>query len=611
MTACRSSGRRLLAGAGLLASLALAGAGATLAQTRGPILLGPPAPLAPGAPDAAPSAPALAPPAVVPRAPEPAAPRTTADGAIRIEGLTRLTADAAGPLGADGAGLRSDLWSGTPGPVALRLVALLPAGPDSRALRQLQRRLLLTAGPAPADLPSEGVLLTARADRLLAMGALDELAALAAVIPGRDDDPDLARPMVARALALGEDENACRRHEAVAARADDHYWVKVGVVCDLWRGNVAKAEFGARLLGEIGEPDTLLQELVQAKIAGHSGGAMRLAGAEPVHLAAARIAGVSIDPDVDAIESLPVLVALARGIGEVSFAARLAAAERAERAGALATDALIALYTEVAVQSGPVEGALRAAEADPSAHARALLWRTADANAEPATRARVIGKALEIAEDAPAWRQTARVFAPLIRRLDIGPATDAIAADAIRALVAAGEAAAARPWMEWLRTRAAGGDSRSVVAARKVWPVALIGGGDLLTPYDEESVAAWWAELRESEPDEASDLGAAALTLMEALGAPIGLDAWRGLAGAPPTSPYEVPTAAYRNGIAAGAAAGRLAETVALACAAFGDVPLDAIDPTAVAGTVAALRRIGLEDDARLLAGEAAVAYGL
>jgi hypothetical protein len=63
--------------------------------------------------------------------------------------------------------------------------------------------------------------------------------------------------------------------------------------------------------------------------------------------------------------------------------------------------------------------------------------------------------------------------------------------------------------------------------------------------------------------------------------------------------------------VAAAAAAGRLAEAGALACAGFGDVPLEEIDPTAVAGVVGALRALGLADDARRLAGEAAVAYGL
>lgn len=599
---------RLLVGLGLLVASALVDPNMPQAQTRGPILLGPPTPLSPGN-DTLVTPPA--PPPVLQPIPERAPPRTTADGSIQIEGLKRLTVDAAGSLTPDSGGLRTDLWAGTPGPIALRLVALLPAAPDSRALRDLQRRLLLSSGPAPADLPTEGALLAARAERLLAMGALDELAALALVAPGRDDEPEIARVLAERALAVADQATACRYHEAMSTRADDRYWLKVGVVCELWRGDTAKAEFGARVLSEVGEHDALLQELVQGAVAGRTGGPQRLAGATAVHLAAAIAAKVRIDPDVMSIDSLPVLVALARGIGDPPFAARLAAAEKAERAGALATDALIALYAEVAVRAGPVDGALRAAEADPSAYSRALLWRTADINPDSAQRARAVRKAFEIAENASSWRQTARVFAPLIRRLDVAAGPDDLPPDAVRALVAAGLAPEARPWMDWLQTGGDAGNTSAGAMYRQVWVAAWIGGGDRLAPYREASVAAWWDELREIDPEGASNLGAAALALMDALGAPVGVDAWRGLAGGPPTSPYETPSAAFRNGVSAAAAAGRMAEAIMLACAGFGEVRLEELDPTAIAGVVMALRGLGLEDDARHLAGEAAVAYGL
>lgn len=629
MTACPSSGRRRVAAPGrraalgVVASLVLTVAAAVSAdaQSRGPVLLGPPTPLGPAAPPASGSdsaPPSAPPPLFVPppadtAAPAAAGPRTTADGAIRIEGLGRLTTDAVGTLTPESGGLRTDLWQGTPGPIALRLVALLPAAPNAQALRDLQRRLLLSSGPGPSGLTGEGRLLAARAERLLAMGALDELGALARMVPGRADDPALARPLAERAAAVGDDATACGHHDAVAARADDRFWVKLGIVCDLWRGDIAKAELGVRLLGEIGEADALLQDLVQLAVpgAGRSGGPARLVGAEPLHLAAARLAKAAVDPDVMQIDSLPVLVALARGIGDPPFAARLAAAERAEEAGALGTQALIDLYRDIAVDGGTVDGALLAAEADQSAYARGLLWRTADANGDPGQRARVIRKALEIAEDGTAWRQTARLFAPLVRRLTIQPSVEAMAPDAVRVLVAAGQPAAARPWLEWLRTRADAGSPDARLALRRLWVAARIGGGDLLVPYQEAAVSAWWDDRRDNDPDGASNLGGAALSLLDALGAPIGVDAWRGLAALPPTTPYEAPTAAFRNGVAAAAAAGRLAEAVALACAGFGDVPLEEIDPTAVAGVVGALRALGLEDDARRLAGEAAVAYGL
>ena len=223
----------------------------------------------------------------------------------------------------------------------------------------------------------------------------------------------------------------------------------------------------------------------------------------------------------------------------------------------------------------------------------------------------MIAKAFEIAEGTAPWRQTARLFAGAIRRLEPGPATESFAPAAIRALVAAGDGVSARRWLDWLERRADAGDGEAAATRRDVWVIARIAGGDVLAPYRESSVAAWWDGLRDADPEGASNLGAAALTLMHALGAPIGADAWRGLASAPSTNPYEAPTAAFRNGVAAGSEAGRVAETVALAVAGFGEVPLEEIDPTAIAGVVAGLRRLGLDDAARGLAGEAALAHGL
>ena len=310
MTACPSSGGLRAAALGRQAAFAaftalafsLGGPDPVSAQTRGPILLGPPTPLGPAAPgsEAGPSSsapPLFAPPSVDTAAPAAPAARTTADGAIRIEGLSRLTADAVGTLTPESGGLRTDLWQGTPGPIALRLVALLPGAPNSQAIRDLQRRLLLSSGPGPSGLAREGAMLAARAERLLAMGAVDELGALAKTIPGRVDDEALARPLAERAAATGDDATACGYHDAVAARADDRFWVKLGIVCDLWRGDTAKAELGVRLLGEIGETDGLLQDLVQAAVsgAGKAGGPTRLVGAGPLHLAAARLAKVTID----------------------------------------------------------------------------------------------------------------------------------------------------------------------------------------------------------------------------------------------------------------------------------------------------------------------------
>ncbi len=628
MTGSRASRRmiaRALAGAVLVGTLLVA-SGPGQAQVGAPIQIGPPPAPPPGgsAPGLAPPpaatddrsspflAPSLAPPPDPSRAaPSPPPSRTTSDGAITIDRIRRLTVDATGTLTPAIGGLRPDYWSGTPAEIALRLVALLPAAPDSQALRDLARRLLLSAGPAPADLAPEGALLAARAERLLALGAIDDLAALAAQVPGDRLSLDLSRPLTEAAFARGDDERACTLFDRLTDTATDAFWIKVAMVCDARAGRGAKVDFGARLLAELGDDDELIVALAQAASTGQAGAEFRMGGAAPVHLALARVAGLKVDPDIAAIPSLPVLVGLARGQAAPPFAARLDAAEKAERAGALTPEEVTSLYDEVSVAVESVDGAIAAAEADEGPLGRAILWRVAEAQTVPVARAQAIAKAMELAEDDPAWRQTVRLFAPFLVTLAPGPDLDWFAEDAVRGLLAAGDSRAARPWIDRLRRLSLSGVGDASAAWLRLWAAVRIAGGDGVTPFDEAAVARWWEHLRSIDPQQASIRGSAALALMAALGDPVGDDAWRGLASAPSVEVSAVPGTAYAFAIRAAVQNRRLGETVVLSAAAPGETALGELAVPALADIVRALVAVGLEAEARRFAAEAALAHGL
>jgi hypothetical protein len=543
----------------------------------------------------------------------PAAPRTrtTIDGSITIDPLARLTVDATGTLSPATGGLSSDYWDGTPGEIALRLVALLPAAPDSRALRDLARRALLSAGPAPRDLAPEGVLLLLRAERLLAMGAIDDLAVLADRLPGDRVSSEMSRPLTEAAFARGEDERACGLYNQLTATATDTFWIKVAAVCDALAGRDAKVDFGARLLSELGDEDELFAALAQAATTGQTGSPFRMGGAGPVHLALARAAGLKIEPDVAEIDSLAVLVALARDAGNVPFAQRLEAAEKAERAGALAAREVTDLYDDVSVSTGSVDAAIAAAEADPGPLSRAILWRVTEAQTAPADRAQAIAKAMALAEDDETWRQTVRLFAPFLIALDPGQDVDWFAEDAVRGLMAADAFRAARPWLERLRRLEAGGTGEASTVWLRLWAPVRLAGGDPAVSFDDASVARWWAHLRSIDPQQATLRGSAALALMAALGDPVGRDAWRGLVSTPTVDIRGVPETAFAFAIRSVADSRRLGETVMLCVAAPGETPLGEIAIPALADMVRALVAVGLEPEARRLATEAALAHGL
>ena len=541
----------------------------------------------------------------------PTAGRTTSDGAIQIEQLRRVTVDATGTLTPAIGGLRTDLWAGTPGPLAVRLVGLLPTSTDSRAIRDLSRRLLLTSGAAPADLRREGDLLEARVRRLFAIGALDDLRALAARIPATAMNSRLARTLTNLGLAVGDDATACNLFDRVTGTSDDQFWIQVGMVCDKRAGRDAKVDFGARLLTEIGFEDPLFASLAQAATGGQSGAAFRLAGAEPVHLALARVAELRIDPDIAAIESLPVLIALSRGSGSPPFPAQLAAAEKAERAGAILPQAVTDLYNEVAVKVPSVDGAVAIAEADPGPLGRAILWRAAEEQTVPIARAQAIARAMDLARGAADWRQTARLFAPLLVTLAPGPELDWMAEDVIRALVAADETRAARTWIDRMRRLSASRVEEASESWRRLWPLLHLAGGSDLVGFDEGAVARWWGYLRDTDPDEASQRAAVALSLMAAVGTPVGDDVWRGLAARPSVQAYEGPATAVRLALRAAGEAGRLGEVASLSATALGQAGLVSLEPVALAEVANALVAVGLDAEARRLGVEAALAHGL
>jgi len=600
----------------LIAAGLLIGAMPVAAQVGPPIRLGPPVddattPVPPPqplssplreVPDAAPAAPRQ------PVAP-PSDPAGTGGG-VTVRLLDRVTVDQVGTRIRGLVDLPADLWADTPGDVVERLVALLPASPASHALRDLQLALLVSPARAPTGTSGSGALLEARLDRMLAMGALDAIGEVGQGIPSASVSAGIARVLTDRAFALGLVEEGCRHAAGRAGSSDDIYWIKAGIVCDAQAGAATGIELAVTLLAELGSPDPLLADLAQATATGTQAGATELRNAQPVHLAMAVLSGTPLAPDVSTIGSLPVLVGLARGVGDAPFDARLRAAERAERAGAIEPGDLTGVYAEVSVPLGGLSDAAPVAKADPGPHARALLWRVAEQAASAAEKAGAVETALEIAEDDAGYRQTARLFAPLVAGMRPAPDVADFVPTAIRVLVAAGAVDQARPWALWLSDRA-GQNRASREAWWSLWPVMRVAGGDTLAAFDPAVVADWWRRLRIDERGTGPVRAATTLAILDAFGDPVPASVWRSLAGAPGAASHDVPSPAYRYGLAVAARSGRVGEGLLLALDGLGDSPLPAIAPDVTAEVVRALSALGLQPVARHFAGEAAIAYGL
>jgi hypothetical protein len=597
------------------------------AQVGPPIKLGPPTggtdippPSVSPSPSTAPQGSDIPPPAfskpdvAAPPPPGQAAPR--AAGEITVERLETVGADAAGtgidrPARPGASALPATLWDGTPGPVVERLVGVLPTAPGSLVLQDLQLRLLATSLRAPEGLTAEGALLAVRMERLRAMGALDTLSRLKRSVPRTAFGDRAVRALTDRGLALGDLDDACGLADEYGAGTRDQYWLSVAVVCDAFRGDGGRVEFGIRMLEELGEPDLLLAQLGQAFAAGAPGPAVDFTDARPVHVALAKLSKTPVASNVDGIRDLAVLLALTRNVAPLVPPARLAVAESAARTGVITTDELVAIYAGVPAETGDLDAVLAAAQDAPGPQARARLWRMSESRTAPTDRIALIGAALEIAEDPATYRLTARVFADQIAALRPAQDIAAFAEQAALALAVADRADALKPWADWLSDQASRG-GEGAKSWRRIAPILRIAGGPGVTDLDSQKVDDLIGDWDPSTkaPEETERL-VATLTILDGLGVPVAPEVWRGLATEPSNGVYTSPGPAFRRGLVVATAEGRIGEGLVLALAGLGDTALEDLAPDVVADTARALKSLGFVSEARGFAAEAAAAQGL
>lgn len=127
---------------------------------------------------------------------------------VTVSVLGGPSPDAAGVLAPQVSGLPRDLWGlGRTDEIAALIRAertdALPA------LRDLILRVLLAEAEAPADAAGRGILLLARIDKLLEMGALEQAEAL--IVAAASDDAQVFRRAFDVAMLTGTEDRACDR----------------------------------------------------------------------------------------------------------------------------------------------------------------------------------------------------------------------------------------------------------------------------------------------------------------------------------------------------------------------------------------------------------------
>lgn len=623
----------------LAASLGLGMIAAAAAQQEAPKQLLPQAPAPP--PPHGQHPPGGQPPADAGSTAEPAGgPRSIKS--IRVDQLPEIGIDSGGVLDQRNGGLGVDMWRGTDRARLERWLPQLPAATRMPAARALMRRLLLSVATAPPRLasaaPGAGVgLMGLRAERLLAMGDLQGVEDLSRDIVDRGDDALLARVRVDALLLMGEDAEACAQVRRSIRKLMGRYFQRALVFCQAREGHRQEAELGLTLLREPSpdqatdeaESDELFSELVPMVAQAAATGAKdskkakkkskkkagtpiaNLPRPSPLQLAMLRLAGLPIPADALEGAGLAALAATARS-PESSREVRVEAAERALGSGALDAETLRRIYNEYRFESLEPARVMSLKDSKAGPEFRAMVHQAAAEASNPASRAQLLAMHLDKARREGHYLLVARTALPLLANLEPSPQLLWFAAEAARALYANDRIAEGRAWFELLRSRVAPGSEGDKTVTR-LWPLARLADPFAPPSADPARLAAWWDLQRgELPPDEAERRAALLFAMLDGLEEPLGDLDWRGLLQRSEAAAAAMPFDAPWRALGSASVGGRKGETVLAALISLGDGgDARALNPAVVRHALSALRRVGLVDEARAIAFDAAVAAGL
>lgn len=541
-----------------------------------------------------------------PTAPADTAPQTAPSGpsapeGISVESLGSVDDEAVGALTSADDALPAELWTGLSRASIVALIDALPSGGDFPALRDLSRRLLLTAAslPPPQQDPPISVL-RARVEALARLGFAQEAAMLAQIGQSALTDPD-GRIAVAKAqLAAYDLAAACGTAVQAAAGSADFFWAKLIALCQAVAGQRDQASLAAQTLLDMGDDDPLYFSLMDSIALGLAPEVTGMTASGPMHYAMLRFAEAPVPAD-------------AQDPGVALLAARsqtdLAAVEMAAQRGILPPAELAERYLGERFKDSALDKPFEVLDRVSPAAARALLYQVVQRWQIPALKAEALSVAMMRARRDNMDIAAAGVFAA--PALTIPPTADLLwfAEDAARLLYWTGHLDRARAWHALLRN-AAGTDSAAAAGDARLWHLAMLSGetGGALGRSRQNWEQAVIAGAQDPEA------GRQHLDLLQALvGAATGADAL--------SSEADIRARAMRapalEGASAGpltldlmaraAQAGRIGEAASLSLAALSAAPARRINGGTLVASVRALAEVGLLKDARRLALEASI----
>lgn len=530
---------------------------------------------------------------------------------IQVRSLSAIDVSSAGLLDDADGGFGVDMWRGIDRSVVENLLPRLPVATSSPAMQELARRLLLTRARVPDGTATAPSLLGLRVERLAAAGDTASVNALMDLAPTELSDRNVSRAKVDGLLLSGDTAGACADFQTLVAEdPEETYWLKGLAFCRALVGAHEQAAFAAELLRDIGEEDPPFFALLGV-LAGDRGLAVdSLLDPTPLHIAMTKTARLPIPVDAIAGASPGILVAIARS-SNADLELRLAAAERAEAAGALDAALLAEIYRSVTFTPEELSDAPSALENLTAPRANALLYQVAQIQVVPTARAEALKLAWRLARERGSYGTAVRVNLVSLQALEPSPELSWFAIDAVRALYMAGDISAANNWFAMVQANANPDNQEAALAVLKLWPLPFLRDPRYQQGWDGMAVLGPWVDgidALDGAPDRRVQQVELVLTLLAALDFDVPAAVWAPIFQRSLVVSTSIPAAGLWLQLRSASLSGGVGATVLFALLALGERGPGSAEPIVLSEIVSALRQVGLDDAARQVAVEAAMA---
>jgi hypothetical protein len=499
-------------------------------------------------------------------------------------------------MAADGSGLPCELWRGLDVATLEELIAEIEIPPRSPALHALWLRLITSNVTPPDGGEADQQFLALRLETLYRSGLLEDASRELAKMQAGNA---LVAALAARnEIGLGRKEQGCataRSGGPPAGSFPKHLQGQAALIsgyCAAIAGDAAGAGLAAEMVREAdARPSAGLQALDAISL----GTAPKIAADIPISLLDYRlvaVAGGTIAPAHLLKHAAPsLLAALALDPG-TEPALKLRAAETAAQLNAITPEELAAAYRAHATAAGATTGAPDTSER------RAELFLAAEAERTPLKKVRLIRSFLDEARRSGLYLTALRMAGPASESVALAPEIGWYAETGVEVALAAGDYQRARSWATF--GSAVGGSGGGSITH---WQ-ALIDIADSAPATDRDASLGFVEELAVTGRLDPTLLHRLA-TVLDALEYNVPIPLWEAASRTPQPAGGFLPETGVLSQLQDAAKKREFGRTVLLTMRTLGANGAEGAHMIALGDSIRALKRAGLEGDARRLGFEA------